>query len=51
MELDIEALQMLAGDDPVALGDCQWTCAWSDGWACSLSNVCAVSTACVFSSW
>ncbi|WP_431045511.1 hypothetical protein ACQUSR_28755 [Streptomyces sp. P1-3] len=40
LEVDIEALQMLTGDDPVALGDCNWTCLWSTGGFCAITDGC-----------
>ncbi|WP_431045509.1 ALQxL family class IV lanthipeptide [Streptomyces sp. P1-3] len=48
MEFDVSALQMLTGDDPVALGDCFVTCGWSDGNICSITNPCGVTNPCAF---
>lgn len=47
MELDVTALQMLAGADPVSLDSCWITCSWSDGWFCAASNACGVSNVCI----
>ncbi|MFP3986456.1 ALQxL family class IV lanthipeptide [Streptomyces sp. E11-3] len=45
MELDINALQTLAGNDPVSLDNCWWTCGWSSGNVCGFSNACGWSKA------
>ncbi|MEV8021841.1 ALQxL family class IV lanthipeptide [Streptomyces sp. NPDC086554] len=43
MELDINTLQTLTGDDPVSLDDCWGTCAWSSGSVCVVTNGCYVT--------
>ncbi|MEV8021842.1 hypothetical protein AB0O76_37080 [Streptomyces sp. NPDC086554] len=45
MELDINNLQTLTGNDPVAADSCWGTCGWSSGNVCGISNACGWSKA------
>lgn len=44
MELDVTALQLLSGEEPVGLDDCWWTCGWSGGSVCEITSPCGVTT-------